>query len=74
MKIKSKILLHALRLSKKQMRRELYMRHQLGRIINGITPSDIELDYSKDLSLKAHRREWFILLITGDYKRAQNNR
>ncbi len=70
---KSKIILHALRLNRKQMRRELYMRRQLGRAINGVPPSDFELNYSKELSLKTHRREWFILLITGGYKRAEIN-
>ena len=74
MKNKSKIILHAVRMSKKQMRRERYMRLQLRRALNGIPPTDYELEYSKQLSLKTHRREWFILLTTGRYLDAENNR
>jgi hypothetical protein len=63
MTAKSKILLHSIRQTKKSERRELFMSHLLGRILNGIIPTKAEEQYSRPLTYKTIRRNYFINII-----------
>jgi len=58
----SRILLRSIKPTKKTQRRERYMSIQLGRVLNGIPPTDFQSWYSKRLSDKTSRRLDFTIM------------
>lgn len=56
----SKVILRACRVNKKVVRRDMYSKRVLGRLINGIAPSQFEESYSAWLFKKTIKRQRFI--------------